>query len=160
MGPRDRHELAMCRAGAREGTLLKRHCVGYAITTTGFSSTNLCNARVMERRHRPTLITDAPVSPAAQLRRRTRRYLAMMSFRVVCVVGATVVAVNNSIPLRGLWTVLLLIGMILVPWLAVLLANDRPPRPAARRARPPKGLPRPTQAAVEPPLPSPTVVDV
>ncbi|MFY1633111.1 DUF3099 domain-containing protein [Solwaraspora sp. WMMB335] len=76
---------------------------------------------------RPTVITDAAVSQSDQLRSRQRRYVIMMSIRGGClVVGA--VLVTAEAPLLWLWLPLCAIGMILVPWLAVLLANDRPPK--------------------------------
>ncbi|WFE27534.1 DUF3099 domain-containing protein [Solwaraspora sp. WMMD791] len=87
---------------------------------------------------RPTVITDAETSPAEQLRRRQRRYVAMMSIRGGClIVGAVLVTLEA--PLLWVWLPLCAVGMILVPWLAVLLANDRPPKDKhllARRRRP------------------------
>lgn len=53
--------------------------------------------------------------------------MAMMSVRVGClIVGA--VLVTAEVPLLWLWLSICAVGMILVPWLAVLLANDRPPK--------------------------------
>jgi hypothetical protein len=46
-----------------------------------------------------------------------------------------------------------LIGMVVVPWLAVMLANDRPPK---RRPRPAERIPEPTgpeRAALPPATP-------
>lgn len=60
-------------------------------------------------------ITDAPVPLAEDLSRRTRRYLIQMSVRVVCFVGAVVV---------DHWTRwLLLAGAVVLPYVAVVLAN-------------------------------------
>src|SRR5262245_61669127 len=76
---------------------------------------------------RPVLITDADRSPADQLRSRQIRYVLMMSVRAVCLVVATILAVAR-VPLLWLWVPLCLVGMVVIPWLAVILANDRPPK--------------------------------
>lgn len=77
--------------------------------------------------HQPILITDASRSQAEQLSSRQVRYVVMMAVRVVClIVGA--ILVGAKAPLLWLWLPLCGIGMVLVPWLAVLLANDRPPK--------------------------------
>lgn len=94
--------------------------------------------------YQPILITDASHSQDDQLSSRQRRYVVMMSIRVAClIVGAVLVGVQA--PLLWLWLSLCGIGMVLIPWLAVLLANDRPPkeehrlrnRPSSRRQAPP-----------------------
>lgn len=60
-------------------------------------------------------ITTAPPSLADDMAQRTRRYLVQMSIRVVCFVGA--VAIDH-------WTRwLLLLGAVVLPYVAVLLAN-------------------------------------
>ncbi|MEU4567707.1 DUF3099 domain-containing protein [Micromonospora sp. NPDC023956] len=97
--------------------------------------------------YEPILITDAPRSQDDQLTSRQRRYVAMMSVRAAClVVGA--VLVGAQAPLLWLWLPLCGVGMVLIPWLAVLIANDRPPkeehrlfhRPSRREAPPPRSL--------------------
>jgi len=76
-------------------------------------------------RNRPTLITDAPTSPEDELRSRKRRYLTMMGIRVACLIlGATLA--SAQVPLLWLWLTLCGVAMVLLPWLAVLVANDRP----------------------------------
>lgn len=58
----------------------------------------------------------------------------MMGLRVVCVLGAVAVAPVS------LWVALVLIcGGAVLPWCAVLIANDRPPRHGSTfvRFRPP-----------------------
>jgi hypothetical protein len=85
--------------------------------------------------HRPILITDAQRSQEEQLRSRELRYLAMMSVRVACLVLAAAL-VSVEAPLLWLWLPLCAAGMIIVPWLAVLLANDRPPKDRHRRRVP------------------------
>ncbi len=70
----------------------------------------------------PVLITDAARSYEEDLRVRKRRYALMMGMRVPCMVLA---AVFYETP----WlAVTLLIISIPLPWMAVLIANDRLPR--------------------------------
>ncbi|MGI5215949.1 DUF3099 domain-containing protein [Plantactinospora sp. CA-290183] len=77
--------------------------------------------------YQPILITDAPRSQDDQLRTRQRRYIVMMSVRALCVVAGAIL-VGAKAPLLWLWLPLCAVGMVLIPWLAVLLANDRPPK--------------------------------
>lgn len=51
----------------------------------------------------------------------------MMLIRAVCLIVATILVYNHA-PLLGLWIPILLFGMVAIPWLAVILANDRPPK--------------------------------
>ncbi|SDY47700.1 Protein of unknown function [Micromonospora pattaloongensis] len=82
----------------------------------------------------PILITDAARSQDDQLRSRQVRYIVMMSIRAVClIVGA--VLVSARAPLLWLWLPICGVGMILIPWLAVLLANDGPPKEKHRMSR-------------------------
>ena len=70
----------------------------------------------------PVLITDAARSYEEELRSRKRRYSLMMGMRIPCMVLA---AVFYQTP----WlAVTLLVLSIPLPWMAVLIANDRPPR--------------------------------
>lgn len=73
-------------------------------------------------RQGPAVITEAEASPQQQLRSRETRYLLMMGLRVLCLLAA-VVAYYVYWPLMFVF----LVGMILLPWMAVLIANDRPP---------------------------------
>ncbi|MGC4891351.1 DUF3099 domain-containing protein [Micromonospora sp. RP3T] len=83
--------------------------------------------------YQPILITDARRSQDDQLSSRQKRYVLMMGIRVACiVVGAVLVGVKA--PLLWLWLPLCALGMVLIPWLAVLLANDRPPKEEHRLA--------------------------
>ena len=87
----------------------------------------------MRRSSRPTRITDAAPSRGEQLRHRELRYVTMMSLRVVCLV-LIVILVSAHAPLVWLWVPVLLFGMFIVPWLAVILANERPPKAKYRLA--------------------------
>ncbi|MEV0246241.1 DUF3099 domain-containing protein [Nocardia sp. NPDC050712] len=73
----------------------------------------------------PVLITEAAESLEDQHRRRVRRYTMIMAFRIPCLVLAAV-----AYSLWENWVIsLLIIGVsIPLPWIAVLIANDRPPR--------------------------------
>ncbi|WP_038554741.1 DUF3099 domain-containing protein [Nocardia nova] len=73
----------------------------------------------------PALITEAAPSLDQQHRARVKRYSILMGFRIPCLILAAVA--------YGLWSnaliSLLIIGVsIPLPWIAVLVANDRPPR--------------------------------
>ncbi|HKE65207.1 MAG TPA: DUF3099 domain-containing protein [Micromonosporaceae bacterium] len=81
----------------------------------------------MARSPRPMRITDASPSQAEQLHHREVRYVVMMSIRAVCLV-VIVLLVKIHAPLVWLWVPILLFGMFIVPWLAVILANDRMPK--------------------------------
>jgi hypothetical protein len=83
---------------------------------------------------RPAVITDAQPSHDDQLRSRQVRYLVMMSIRAGCLILAAIL-VGLKPPLLGLWLVLCVIAMVLLPWLAVLIANDRPVLPEHRLSR-------------------------
>jgi hypothetical protein len=70
----------------------------------------------------PVLITDAARSYEEELRTRKRRYALMMGMRLPCMVLA---AVFYQTP----WlAVALLVLSVPLPWMAVLIANDRLPR--------------------------------
>jgi hypothetical protein len=73
------------------------------------------------------LITDAPVNPDDELDRRRRRYGIMMALRVLCVIGAALVYHAS------LWLALaFIVGGAVLPWCAVIIANDRPPKNRSR----------------------------
>ncbi|MCH7232653.1 DUF3099 domain-containing protein [Glycomyces sp. L485] len=78
----------------------------------------------MGRREKATVITDAQMSPDEELRIRTIRYVVMMSIRALLVIACGVLVIVKA-PLLWLWLPLGLVGMAVLPWLAVLLANDR-----------------------------------
>ena len=64
---------------------------------------------------------------------------------VIPMIGAAVLVAQRPW-LWQLWAALCVVGAVVLPWLAVILANDRPPLP--RRAAPPV----PGTAAAQPAL--------
>jgi hypothetical protein len=81
---------------------------------------------------RPILITRAAPSYEVQHRQRVRKYLALMFWRVPALIGA---AVAYGIWENGLISLAILVASIPLPWIAVLVANDRPPRRAEEPRR-------------------------
>lgn len=69
-------------------------------------------------------ITDVELSPDEELRIRMVRYAVMMSIRVLLVVVCGILVIVEA-PLLWLWLPLGVVGMVALPWMAVLLANDR-----------------------------------
>ncbi len=86
-----------------------------------------------DRKPVPVLITDAAEDPEKELRRREIRYVSMMLLRAACLIGGAVI-VSTKPPLWPLWLVGCVVAMVALPWLAVILANDRPPKSRAERA--------------------------
>lgn len=74
------------------------------------------------RRAEPVLITEAQVSQVDQHAARKKRYTITMLVRAVCLVLAAVFY-------QVVWLMLIfaVLGTIL-PWFAVIMANDRPPK--------------------------------
>lgn len=73
----------------------------------------------------PALITGARVSPFDEHRARVRRYFILMSFRF----PALFLAAFAQMRWNNLWLTLgIIAGSIPLPWIAVLLANDGPPK--------------------------------
>jgi hypothetical protein len=113
----------------------------------------------VKRGRRPVVITDARQSPREELRYREIRYVLMMSIRAVCLVAAAVL-VSVRAPLLWLWLPMCLFGMVVVPWLAVILANDRLPKDRYRlmhRGRPTEE--EPAKALSPADEPEPRVID-
>jgi hypothetical protein len=81
---------------------------------------------------RPVLITRAEKPYEEQHRERVRKYLTIMSFRVPALLLA---ALAYGIWHNGLISLAILVASIPLPWIAVLIANDRPPRRAEEQRR-------------------------
>ncbi len=74
---------------------------------------------------RAVLITEAHTSVEEQHRARVRKYLFIMSFRI----PALVLAALSYSAWQNAWIAMAIVGAsIPLPWMAVLIANDRPPR--------------------------------
>ncbi|MCP2168344.1 DUF3099 domain-containing protein [Goodfellowiella coeruleoviolacea] len=87
----------------------------------------------------PVLITEAAPSYDDQQAARRRKYAIMMSMRIPCLVLAGV--------FYQVWWLALAFVVLSVPlpWMAVLIANDRPPRKAEHANKY-----RPDRRAIEP----------
>lgn len=83
---------------------------------------------------KPALITDAEQSRHEQLRSRQVRYGVMMGLRALLLIVATVL-VMTEVPLLWLWLSICALGMVVLPWAAVLIANDRPAKQRYRLSR-------------------------
>ena len=81
---------------------------------------------------RPVLITRAELSYEEQHRQRVRKYLTIMSWRIPAFIAA---AVAYGIWHNGVLSLAILAASIPLPWMAVLIANDRPPRRAEEPRR-------------------------
>jgi hypothetical protein len=79
------------------------------------------------------VITTAPESYDDEYDRRRKRYAIMMSLRALCVVGAAA-----TYRLSMILALVFVVGGLVLPWCAVLIANDRPPRSRTERAAPPQ----------------------
>ena len=79
---------------------------------------------------RPTLITEAPVNADDEFDRRRKRYLVMMALRAVCIVGAA-----STFSISGWLAAGFVAAALVLPWSAVLIANDRPPKQELRFRR-------------------------
>jgi hypothetical protein len=88
---------------------------------------------VKKQPERPVLITDAARSQDDQFRSRQIRYVTMMGLRAACLIAGAIL-ISTRPPLLPVWLIICAAGMVLLPWFAVLIANDRPPRSKAERA--------------------------
>ena len=73
---------------------------------------------------RPVLITAAAPSYEDQHRQRVRKYFTLMAFRIPALVLA---AVAYGAWHNGLISLAIVAVSVPLPWMAVLIANDRPP---------------------------------
>lgn len=80
----------------------------------------------------PPRITEAEDSFEAQQRARIRKYTIMMAFRVPALVIAVIVYMTWNLT----WVAMIIVAIsIPLPWMAVLIANDAPPRRKDRLRR-------------------------
>ncbi|MBA2553292.1 MAG: DUF3099 domain-containing protein [Geodermatophilaceae bacterium] len=87
---------------------------------------------------RPVLITDAQQSRIDEHNSRRKRYTLTMGLRIVCLILA-------AIFYTVVWLMAILVVLACVlPWMAVLIANDRPPKKSERVNR--FGHPNPDRA--------------
>jgi len=100
----------------------------------------------------PVLITRAALSYEEQHRQRVRKYLKLMVWRIPAFLAA---AAAYGIWHNGVLSLAILALSIPLPWMAVLIANDRPPRRAEEPRRFPDApqrtalFPRAEQQALE-----------
>ena len=81
---------------------------------------------------RPVLITAAAPPYEVEHRERVRKYVTLMAFRIPALVLAAIVYGTWH---NGLIALLILLLSVPLPWMAVLIANDRPPRRAEEPSR-------------------------
>jgi Flp pilus assembly protein TadB len=79
---------------------------------------------------RPILITEAPVNADEEFEHRRKRYLLMMTLRAVCIIGAA-----STFSISGWIAAAFVAAALVLPWTAVLIANDRPPKQELRFRR-------------------------
>jgi hypothetical protein len=80
----------------------------------------------------PVLITRAAAPYEEQHRERVRKYLTLMFWRIPALILA---AVAYGIWENGLISLAIIAISVPLPWMAVLIANDRPPRRAEEPRR-------------------------
>jgi len=80
----------------------------------------------------PVLITRAAPAYEEQHRERVRKYLTLMFWRIPALILA---AVAYGIWHNGLVSLAIILVSVPLPWMAVLIANDRPPRRAEEARR-------------------------
>lgn len=79
---------------------------------------------------RPVLITEAPVNADEEFDHRRKRYLLMMTIRAICIIGAA-----STFRVSGWFAAVFVVAALVLPWSAVLIANDRPPKRELRFRR-------------------------
>ena len=79
-------------------------------------------------RTKPTAITELPSSPDDERRTRMIRYLVAMGIRVVCIVLVIVIP--------DWWRVIPAVGAVVLPYFAVVIANNASRRIAGPVQRP------------------------
>ncbi|HEX3545384.1 MAG TPA: DUF3099 domain-containing protein [Mycobacterium sp.] len=76
---------------------------------------------------RPVLITRAALPFEEEHRQRVRKYLTLMFWRIPALIFA---AIAYGMWQNGLISLAIILISVPLPWMAVLIANDRPPRRA------------------------------
>jgi len=107
-------------------------------------------------RRDPTIaITDVEPSLPEQIDQRRKRYAITMGLRTACLVLAALTSLLADGPAKWALLALFILGAVALPWIAVLVANDRAPRPTSRRstamtpgAAPERSLPAPGSGRV------------
>jgi hypothetical protein len=92
-------------------------------------------AMCVNRRHEddgPILITQAAPSYDEEFAARKKRYSLIMACRIPCLLLAGVFGIGFNLPLVA---VLFIVLSVPLPWVAVLIANDRPPKKAEKANR-------------------------
>ena len=69
------------------------------------------------------LITEAPINVDDEFDHRRKRYVITMLIRALCVIGAAC-----TVQISGWISLAFVVGAMVLPWCAVLIANDRPPK--------------------------------
>lgn len=108
--------------------------------------------RIRSNAQVPVAITSVAPSLDDQHDARRRKYLIMMGIRVVCVILAVIMA-----PVSLLLALCLICAGAVLPWCAVLIANDRPARRATAfvRYRAPAARPQLPPVPAQPSHPRP-----
>ena len=81
----------------------------------------------------PQSITSLPASPAEDRRRRMINYSIAMSIRTICVI--------IGIFMQGWWLLVFVLAAMILPYFAVVLANNIAPRGGGRVERPGVSVP-------------------
>ena len=79
-------------------------------------------------RPKPNAITELPLSPDDERRTRMIRYSIAMGIRLVCLILAVVIP--------DWWRIIPIVGAIVLPYIAVVVANNVRRAPRAAVARP------------------------
>jgi Protein of unknown function (DUF3099) len=128
---------------AASGALCLCRCNDGLVRFWRSGSASSASAGGPNRQDPVTLITEAAPSLDDQHDARRRKYLILMGVRIVCLFFAVLTA-----PISLWFAAAFIVGGLILPWCAVLIANDRPPKQASRfaRYRPPseqRALPAP-----------------
>jgi Flp pilus assembly protein TadB len=76
------------------------------------------------------LITEAPVNADDEYNLRRKKYLIMMIIRALCIIGAA-----GTFGFSGWLAAAFVAAAVVLPWSAVLIANNRPAKQAVRFRR-------------------------